>query len=84
MSILLTGTTGYIAQRLLPALLDAGHTVFCCVRDKLRFNSKKYNSANLFVIECDFLLSESLSAIPQNISHHAKMLRKFYQPEIIN
>lgn len=67
MNILLTGTTGYIAQRLLPALLEAGHNVFCCVRDKLRFNSQKYNSGNLFVIECDFLLPESLSAIPQNI-----------------
>jgi len=67
MNILLTGTTGYIAQRLLPALLDAGHNVYCCVRDKLRFNSKKYNSVNLIVIECDFLHVESLSAIPQNI-----------------
>ncbi len=67
MNILLTGSTGYIGQRLLPALLDAGHNVFCCVRDKLRFNSAKYNSKNLFVVECDFLDSVSLSAIPQNI-----------------
>lgn len=33
MKILLTGATGYIAQRLLPVLVDAGHTIVCCVRD---------------------------------------------------
>lgn len=34
MKILLTGVTGYIAQRLLPVLLDNGYEVICCVRDK--------------------------------------------------
>ena len=33
MKILLTGVTGYIAQRLLPVLLRDGHEVVCCVRD---------------------------------------------------
>jgi len=33
MRILLTGATGYIAQRLLPILLNNGHEVICCVRD---------------------------------------------------
>ena len=42
MKILLTGVTGYIAQRLLPVLLDHGHEVVCCVRDKNRFNDNKY------------------------------------------
>ena len=41
MKILLTGVTGYIAQRLLPVLLENGHEVICCVRDKNRFNKKK-------------------------------------------
>jgi nucleoside-diphosphate-sugar epimerase len=36
MKILLTGTTGYIGKRLLPLLLDEGHEVICCVRDKHR------------------------------------------------
>jgi nucleoside-diphosphate-sugar epimerase len=36
MRILLTGATGYIAQRLLPLLLNNGHEVICCVRDKSR------------------------------------------------
>jgi uncharacterized protein YbjT (DUF2867 family) len=67
MKILITGTTGYIAQRLLPVLLQDGHNVVCCVRDKSRFNIQKYNSANLSVIEVDFLNLESLSVIPHDI-----------------
>ena len=38
MKILLTGATGYIGKRLLPVLVEAGHEVVCCVRDKSRFN----------------------------------------------
>ncbi len=67
MKILLTGVTGYIAQRLLPILLENGHTVICCVRDKNRFNSKKYLTANLTLIETDFLKKESLQHIPNDI-----------------
>ncbi|MFN3940557.1 MAG: NAD(P)H-binding protein, partial [Chitinophagales bacterium] len=66
MKILLTGVTGYIAQRLLPVLLQNGHEVVCCVRDKKRFPSI-YASANLSVIETDFLNIESLSSIPDDI-----------------
>lgn len=39
MKILLTGSTGYIAQRLLPVLSGKGHEVICCVRDKARFSA---------------------------------------------
>lgn len=67
MKILLTGLTGYIAQRLLPVLLEQGHDVVGCVRDALRFNSNKYNSTNLTIIEVDFLNLESLQIIPENI-----------------
>ncbi len=67
MKILLTGVTGYIAQRLLPVLLQNGHEVVCCVRDKNRFNTKKYASTNLSVIEADFLKKESLQSIPNDI-----------------
>jgi uncharacterized protein YbjT (DUF2867 family) len=67
MKILLTGVTGYIAQRLLPVLLENGHEVICCVRDKNRFNRKKYSAKNLIVIEADFLNKESLQQIPQDI-----------------
>ncbi len=67
MKILLTGVTGYIAQRILPVLLENGHEVICCVRDKNRFNSKSYLTANLTIIEADFLKKESLQHIPTDI-----------------
>jgi uncharacterized protein YbjT (DUF2867 family) len=67
MKILLTGATGYIAQRLLAVLLDTGHEVVCCVRDKNRFNNKYFDSQNLTVIEADFLNKDSLEQIPDDI-----------------
>jgi len=67
MKILLTGVTGYIAQRLLPVLLENGHEVVCCVRDSGRFNIKKYASPNISLIEADFLKKESLQHIPNDI-----------------
>lgn len=67
MKILLTGVTGYIARRLLPVLLQNGHEVVCCVRDKNRFNTKNYSTEKLSVIEADFLKKESLGSIPNDI-----------------
>lgn len=67
MKILLTGVTGYIAQRLLPVLLENAHELVCCVRDRDRFNHKKYLNSNLSLIEVDFLLKESLENIPVDI-----------------
>ncbi|MEO6869766.1 MAG: DUF2867 domain-containing protein, partial [Ginsengibacter sp.] len=67
MKILLTGVTGYIAQRLLPVLLENGHEVICCVRENNRFNSTNYLTANIKVIEADFLKKESLTDIPNDI-----------------
>ncbi|MEO6136135.1 MAG: SDR family oxidoreductase [Ginsengibacter sp.] len=67
MKILLTGVTGYIAQRLLPVLLENGHEVICCVRHKNRFNGKNYLTANVSIIEADFLKKESLQDIPNDI-----------------
>lgn len=56
MKILLTGTTGYIGKRLLPLLLEQGHEVICCVRDKQRFNADGIsNNPNLSLLEIDFL-----------------------------
>jgi uncharacterized protein YbjT (DUF2867 family) len=67
MKILLTGVTGYIAQRLLPVLLQHGHHVVCCVRDKNRFNTHNYPAENLRVIEADFLDKGSLQNLPDDI-----------------
>ncbi len=67
MKILLTGVTGYIGQRLLPVLLEKNFEVVCCVRDKDRFNVKKYQGYNLTIIEVDFLNEESLQNIPKDV-----------------
>jgi uncharacterized protein YbjT (DUF2867 family) len=67
MKILLTGATGYIAQRLLPGLLAEGHEVICCVRDINRFNTERYNSCLLTALEIDFLKTETLQKIPADI-----------------
>ncbi len=56
MKILLTGATGYIGKRVIPALLNEGHQVICCVRDKKRFPSEGvYAHPNISLYEVDFL-----------------------------
>ncbi len=56
MKILLTGATGYIGKRVLPVLLEQGHNVICCVRDKNRFpGSGIYKHPNITILEIDFL-----------------------------
>jgi len=67
LKILLTGATGYIAQRLLPELLADGHFVYCCVRDKGRFDLKKFDDPDIVVIELDLLQQETLKNIPADI-----------------
>ena len=67
MKILLTGATGYIAQRLLPVLLENGHEVVCCVRDKNRYSIEKYATFTLSVAEVNFLEKETLKNIPEDI-----------------
>ncbi len=67
MKILLTGATGYIAQRLLSVFIKSGHEVVCCVRDPARFNYPPDSSGHVKVIAVDFLNSESLQSIPDDI-----------------
>lgn len=56
MKILLTGATGYIGKRLLPALIEQGHDVLCCVRDKNRFHPPLLNGGGkISLFEIDFL-----------------------------
>lgn len=56
MKILLTGTTGYIGKRLLPLLLEQGHEVICCVRDRSRFPLEGLGvNPNITLLEVDFL-----------------------------
>lgn len=67
MKILLTGATGYIGKRLLPLLLDQGHEVICCVRDKNRFYYPGIDAKNIQLIEVDFLDQQSVDKIPEDI-----------------
>lgn len=67
MKILLTGSTGYIGKRILPLLLEEGHEVICCVRDKNRFFYPEKYSANVRLLEVDFLQYKSVEAIPNDI-----------------
>lgn len=67
MKILLTGSTGYIGKRLLPLLVNDGHEVICCVRDKSRFNTQSSLLDKLTIIEIDLLNKESLKKIPKDI-----------------
>jgi uncharacterized protein YbjT (DUF2867 family) len=65
--ILLTGATGYIGKRLLPVLIESGHEVVCCVRNKNRFPFNHLLSNRVTLIEADFLNKETLTTIPKDI-----------------
>ncbi|TXD48875.1 SDR family oxidoreductase [Polaribacter sp. IC073] len=67
MKILVTGATGYIGKRLIPLLLNDGHTIVCPVRDKKRVESYYKNQKNVTLIEADFLNEKTLNAIPKDI-----------------
>lgn len=67
MRILLTGATGYIGKRILPVLLHEGHEVFCCVRDKGRFNTNIPYSERAIPIEIDFLDVPEDLKLPEDI-----------------
>jgi uncharacterized protein YbjT (DUF2867 family) len=61
MKILLSGATGYIGKRLLPALIEKGHEVICCVRDKSRFPAEGFfSSPSVKLLEVDFLKPVSI------------------------
>ena len=84
MKILLTGATGYIGKRLLPVLINNGHTVVCCVRDKRRFTAAKSLQPYIQVIEIDLLQKDTLAAIPSDIDGayylvHSMSASKNYQ-----
>lgn len=67
MRILLTGANGYIGMRLLPALLENGHDVICCVRDKNRLSLDAETLKRVELVEVDFLKAPNTSNIPENI-----------------
>lgn len=67
MKILVTGATGYIGKRLIPFLINEGHQVVCCVRDKLRADKSYLEEELIDIVEVDFLKPETLNNIPNDI-----------------
>ncbi len=67
MKILLTGANGYVGKRLLPELLNLGHEIVCCVRDKNRLRLDDATLAKVSIWEVDFLDEVSLVNLPTNI-----------------
>lgn len=67
MRILITGANGYIGSRIIPVLLKEGHTIFCTVRDKNRFNSNYLNHTQIETFEIDFAKPNEGDALPKDI-----------------
>jgi uncharacterized protein YbjT (DUF2867 family) len=67
MRILLTGLTGYVGKRLLPVLMESGHEIICCVREKNRLSIHKNLLEKVQIIEVDFLKTPELEKFPKDI-----------------
>jgi uncharacterized protein YbjT (DUF2867 family) len=67
MKVLLAGANGYIGTRLIPVLLEKGHTVVCLVRDKRRFHEQNDYSDKVTLLTADLLKEESISSFPGDI-----------------
>ena len=66
MKILITGTTGYIARRLISILLENKHSLICCVRDINRIPEEFKNNSLIEFFEIDFL-KPSNKVLPADI-----------------
>ena len=66
MKILLTGANGYVGKRLLPELLQEGHEVTCCVRNKNRLGLDEKTLSRVKIWEVDFLDEINWVNIPQD------------------
>lgn len=64
--VLVTGATGYIGGRLVPALLEAGYQVRCLVRDRRRLEGRPW-SDDVDVVEGDALKPETLSPAMEGV-----------------
>lgn len=67
MKILLTGATGYIGRRLLPAIIAYNHEVVCLVRDSARLDTSAFEDGKVTVIEADLAKFETLDKLPKDI-----------------
>ena len=88
MNILVTGATGYVGGRLVPALLAAGHAVRCLVRDQKRLSGRSWRS-RVEIVEGDLLEVGSLEGALRGIDaafylvHSMGSGHDFYQRDIL-
>ncbi|MCG1037703.1 SDR family oxidoreductase [Polaribacter sargassicola] len=66
MKILITGTTGYIAKRLVLNLLENNHQLVCCVRDLDRIPDEFEHHKNVTFLKVDFLNTDKV-VFPKDI-----------------
>jgi uncharacterized protein YbjT (DUF2867 family) len=67
MRILLTGVTGYVGKRLLPVLIENGHEIIVCVREKSRLTIHKNLLQKVQIFEIDFLKTALPDNFPKDI-----------------
>ncbi|MEC8832318.1 MAG: SDR family oxidoreductase, partial [Bacteroidota bacterium] len=61
------GANGYIGMRLLPKLLDMGHSVVCAVRDEKRLSVDAKTRSKIDIVEIDFLDDPENQKVPKDI-----------------
>jgi uncharacterized protein YbjT (DUF2867 family) len=64
--ILVTGSTGYIASRLIPRLLDSGYRVRCLARNPLRLEGRSWFQA-VEVVQGDVTIPSTLRAALEGV-----------------
>jgi uncharacterized protein YbjT (DUF2867 family) len=67
MKVLLTGANGYIGMRLLPQLIEKGHEVICCVRDRNRIPLDAEILDKVSILEVDFTREPDVNRFPKDI-----------------
>jgi len=64
--ILVTGSTGYIASRLIPRLLEAGHRVRCLARNPIRLQGRNW-FRDVEVVQGDVTVPSTLDAALEGV-----------------
>jgi uncharacterized protein YbjT (DUF2867 family) len=81
MKVLIAGANGYIGTRLIPILLEKGHTVVCLVRDKRRFHENSDYSNKVTLLQGDLLHKDKIEAFPTDIDASYYLVHSMTQNE---